>query len=134
MKVDFSAIRERFAKTEDTVNCPAWGGEVDLRRATAGERMDAALLLSEIEIDEDTQMAVDTQDMIKACIPIASQTIVDGDTRPWDTEEGRAELLDTHAMAIVQLIPAILRLNALGANADEAIDAAKKNLPSAPSG
>ena len=134
MKVDFGTIRERFAKTEEIVNCPAWGGDVTLRRATAGERMDAAILISGIEIDEETQSAPDTQQMIRACIPIASQTIVDNDVRPFDSDEGRVELLENHAMAVVQLIPSILRLNALGANADEAIDDAKKNLPIAPSG
>ena len=133
MKVDFAKIKDRFSKQEDVVNCPAWGGDVDLRKATAGERMDAAILIAGIDTDDDGR-PLDTQAMIAVCVPIVSQTINDGDVRPFDSDEGRADLLDNHPMAVVQLIPSVLKLNQLGVNADEAIDEAKKNLPNVPSG
>ena len=187
MKVDFTKIKDRFSKQEDVVNCPAWGGDVDLRKATAGERMDAAILIAGIDTDDDGR-PLDTQAMIAVCVPIVSQSIVDAElierysdsishaeivdrleseldprllligeqlrksdtlfesvnakagalirtiTRPFDSAEGRADLLDNHPMAVVQLIPSVLKLNQLGVNADEAIDEAKKNLPTVPSG
>lgn len=131
MKVDYSKLRERHLVDTATVPCPIWGGDVDLKRATSQERMDAALLIAELEKDDDG--AVETGAMVASCIPIVSQTIVDGETRPFDSEEGRQQLSDD-PMAVVQLIPHVLALNALGLNADEAVDTAKKNLPTAPSG
>jgi len=107
------------------VQCDAWGGEVELRRVTSDELIDAALAMAELEVD-DEGVAVSREAMILTCLPLVSQTIVDGDERPFDSDAGREELANDHLMAVIQLIPKVLEINALSPGI--AIDDAKKNL------
>ena len=132
-KVDFEKLKKRYGPRERIEFCPAWDGEVTLRRASSEERMEAALLLSSVELDENRK-PVDSRSMIRCGIPLVSQTIVEGDVRPFDSDEGREELLEYHMMAVVELLPAVLEINLLGKAASEAVDEAKKNLIPAASG
>ena len=125
MKVDYSKVRGRQITKQITVQCDAWGGEVELRRVTSDELIDAALAMAELEVD-DEGVAVSREAMISTCLPLVSQTIVDGDERPFDSDAGREELANDHLMAVIQLIPKVLEINALSPGI--AIDDAKKNL------
>lgn len=133
MKVDFSKIRDRYGENERVVFCQEWDGEVTLRRASSEERVETAISLSQLEKDDDGKPS-DQRAMLRAAIPLVSQTIVDGEIRPFDSDVGREELLSDHMMAVIQLMPDVLTINMLGGHADEAIDEAKNDLAAATNG
>ena len=133
MKVDFGKIRERHGPSDRVVRCDEWDGEVTLRRATSEERIEAAISLSQLDKDKDGRPS-DQRAMLRASIPLASQTIIDGDIRPFDSDVGREELRDKHMMAVIQLMSDILDINMLGGHAEEAIDESKNDLAAATNG
>ena len=133
MKVDFSKIRDRYGENERVVFCQEWDGEVTLRRATSEERVEAAIALSQLEKDESGRPS-NQREMLRAALPLVSQTIIDGDVRPFDSDVGREELRNHHMMAVIQLMSDVLEINMLGGHADEAIDESKNDLAAATNG
>ena len=132
-KVDYNAIRERFGPARITVNCPAWDGDVELIRCDADDRLDAAVALSTLELDEERKPK-NLRAALTALAPLASKSIVDGDVKPFDSDVGRKELLSLHQMALIELLPKLLELNLLGGTAADPVEEAKKNLNDAENG
>lgn len=110
-----------------TVAVPEWGGDVQIAKLTALAQLRLADLGQSLTKTQDGKIE-SPEDALRFTVEVLAATIVDGDRRPFDNEDGRRFLQSESFTVLTRLMNAAMQLNGLGqAGEQAAIDAAKKN-------